>query len=62
MDLLNSALIFGKMYLLTCRFKETKQSFRQFERILFNKYKKYNISFKSNNINLFGKGGNFLRK
>ena len=49
MDLLNSALIFGKMYLLTCQFKETKQSFRQFERILFNKYKR-NIIFLLNRI------------
>ena len=38
MDLLNYILISGKTYLWTCRCKETKPSFRHFERILLNKY------------------------
>ena len=56
MDLLNYILILGKTYLWTCRCKETKPSFKHFERILLNSYQteKY-ISFKSNNINLFKK-------
>ena len=56
MDLLNYILILGKTYLWTCWCKETKTTFRHFERILLNNYQteKY-ISFKSNNINLFKK-------
>jgi len=54
MDLLNYTLILEKAYLWTCRYKETKPSFRHFERILLNKYQTEKFSsFKSNNINLF---------
>ena len=56
MDLQNFILILGKMYLWTCRCKETKPSFSHFERNLLNKYQteRY-ISLKSNNMNSFRK-------
>ena len=56
MDLQDFILILGKMYLWTCRCKETKPSFSHFERISLNKYQteRY-ISLKSNHMNSFRK-------
>ena len=56
MDLQNYILILGKMYLWTCRCKETKPSFSHFKRILLNKYQtERHISLKSNKTNSFRK-------
>ena len=55
MDLQNFILILGKMYLWTCRCKETKPSFSHFERILLNKYQTERYISVKSNMNSFRK-------